>query len=258
MADAPKGTDPPQLKRVRGKKTADVVIRHRVSVVFGLLVAGSTRAQVLQAVSQAFKQETDAHAKLDAQGVAATSGRPRKDDQRPLRVWGLEEPHVRTVDRYIMLAKKLIERDGKALRDAKLEHVLGLQWSRINALYAKAYSGGHLNVCARLIEEVNGMFGLRGLVLLGQAGDGAGVPQSAITSGDDSSVVHDAVPETPLTSQQAVAELQKILAAGVMRRMAAITGKAPLSSLVKTGNGAASSDTTKQNPAGGNGSNGSH
>jgi hypothetical protein len=203
---APKPTKPAQpaqvdevtatIERPRGNRTPDAIFRARIEQVRGCLVAGMRPAQIYTLVaSMPAKNKERLKKAADA-----------KKDAPDVSVWGTGEPvPPRTVERYIHLAKRRLEKHGRTLPTLG-EQIMGTQWARINMVFYEALKRERYHVCARMIEHTTALFQLAGAIKV------------QILPGDTPPEQPDNRPVATMTEASAVWEMREMLRVAMNRR----------------------------------------
>lgn len=144
----------PPAARQHYPKPSPAVVTQRVAFVARTLTQGATTSVVRQVIAKEQRREAKGRQAYRQAGA---------DEAESLRehpvLWGDSEIPDRTVDAYIARAKALLATEGTKLTKQR-EYILGRQLSRIDELYAAAFSAARYYVCVQLIEVVNRMFGL--------------------------------------------------------------------------------------------------
>ena len=167
----------PPAARQHFPKPSPQVVTLRVAFVARTLTQGATTAVVRQVIAK----EQGREAKARHAYRQAGADEPETIREHPV-LWGDTPIPDRTVDAYIARAKALLAQEGTKLTKQR-EYILGRQLSRIDELYAAAFSAGRYYVCVQLIEVVNRMFGLEEAVRILLLG--AGNQEAAQQAADD-------------------------------------------------------------------------
>jgi hypothetical protein len=152
----------PQTEEQRAKRIAALknrasqeVVDKRVAAIYSLMQDGQRRyVDLVRAIALRVRDEEERRESSD----------PRvKANFDP--IWFGVVPPKRTIQHYKKRARERFESEGAQL-PTQGKFILGMQMARISDLYFRALAKGNYHVCARLIEEVNEMFGIRGAIVL--------------------------------------------------------------------------------------------
>lgn len=184
----------------RGDRTPPGQLILREHEVYSYLVIGKGVHEIRDIVAQRVKDERKERREWEDRKQDHAERAQPFDEELPDLVWG-KVPSSRTIDRYIVRAKRRLEEEGRTL-SKQAEKILGIQWARINAVFHAAFEAGKYSVCARMIEITNDMFALNGAI-----------PLPLTTPGDPDEKT-TTVPETAMTEQGAITELRLLLHRG--------------------------------------------
>jgi hypothetical protein len=174
----------PQTEEQREKRIAALknrasqdVVDKRIAAIYSLMQDGQRRyVDLLRAITLRVRDEDERKESSD----------PRvKANFDP--IWFGVVPPKRTIQYYKKRARERFESEGAQLPQQG-KFILGMQMARISDLYFRALASKNYHVCARLIEEVNEMFGIRGAIVLRITEDegksDAELPMAAMTGAE--------------------------------------------------------------------------
>lgn len=197
----------------------------RIDQIKALVAAGETTPNIVRRVATMVKKEsTDRQIALAKQAAFSSTGdeaSAAKIDV-PSIIWSEQPPAERTIERYVFVAKQLLEKEAaEVVKRGDL--VLGIQYQRLNFIYLQCVSEKKWLTALEVVREVNRMHGLHDAVRLELSGP-HGKP-----------IQHQDVISLPTTEAGALEALRALIRKGT--RMAGLTEiEIPLKQLTN-GNG---------------------